>query len=48
MREVNLNEKYTDYNSLPSGIQKRIIELHPHDFQEWVHELIPALNNRYN
>ena len=32
----------------PSGIQKRIIELHPHDFQEWVHELIPALNNRYN
>jgi hypothetical protein len=39
-------KKYTDYDSLPSGIKKRIMELHPHDFQEWVHELIPALNNR--
>jgi hypothetical protein len=39
-------KKYTDYNSLPSGIQKCIAELHPHDYQKWVHELIPALNNR--
>jgi hypothetical protein len=38
--------EYKDFDSLPNGIKKRLIELHPNDHDEWVHEAIPALNGR--
>jgi hypothetical protein len=40
------NQEITNFDSLPNGIKKRIMELHFDDYQEWVHESIPALNNQ--
>ncbi len=37
--------KYSDLDDLPNGIKKLIMELHPRDYQEWVHESIPALDD---
>lgn len=37
--------KYSDFDNLPNGIKKRIMELNPRDYQTWVHLAIPALND---
>jgi hypothetical protein len=36
--------KHPDFDSLPKGLKKRIVELHPSDYQSWVHKEIPALD----
>ena len=38
--------KYSDFDNLPPGLKKRIKNLHPRDYKDWVNESIPALYNR--
>ena len=38
--------KCTCFSDLPKGVQKRIMLIHPHDYDEWVKSAVPALDDR--
>ncbi len=35
--------RYTSFEDLPKGIQKRVVSIHPYDYNEWVKMPVPAL-----
>lgn len=37
---------YTCFDDLPKEIQRRVIALHPDDFERWIKLAIPALTNK--
>jgi hypothetical protein len=38
--------KYKCFDDIHKGIQQRIIAIHPHDYEEWVKQPVPALDGK--